>query len=231
MKNPFNFFNKIYCINLEDRTDRWEECLEMSNQYEISNLERIDAIKIESDLPPKRKGQIGCSLSYAKCINLALQNDFDNVLILEDDFQFLLDKENLHSKMKLAINDLPEDWDALYFGGTVISSYGHIPLMPYRENLLKLNGAHTTHSIAFSKKGLLKIVNFFKDKPWEQELINNYECIDVFLAKEFQHINKVYIPTELLCFQRPSKSDIENCVYDYSEWMIRNFNHFKTLVK
>lgn len=24
MKNPFDYFDKIYCINLDSRTDRWE---------------------------------------------------------------------------------------------------------------------------------------------------------------------------------------------------------------
>ena len=62
MNNPFNFFDKIYCINLKERTDRWENCLRNFEKYEITNYERIDAIKINAYLSSKRKGQIGCSL-------------------------------------------------------------------------------------------------------------------------------------------------------------------------
>ena len=34
MNNPFNFFDKIYCINLSERTDRWNECLKNFERYE-----------------------------------------------------------------------------------------------------------------------------------------------------------------------------------------------------
>ena len=30
MKNPFDFFDEIYCINLDHRTDRWKAWCKMN---------------------------------------------------------------------------------------------------------------------------------------------------------------------------------------------------------
>ena len=54
--------------------------------------------------------------------------------------------------------------------------------------------------------------------------------MDVFLAKEYHHKTKSFITTELLCYQKINLSNIEDNTYDYSEWMNRNFNHFKNLL-
>ena len=36
MKNPFDYFDKIYCINLDYRTDRWEQ---VQNEFEKIGIE------------------------------------------------------------------------------------------------------------------------------------------------------------------------------------------------
>lgn len=234
MKNPFNFFDKIYCINLEERTDRWEECLSEFKKYGIENVERIKAVKIdEESIPSKRRGQMGCSLSYAICVNKSLIEKAESVLILEDDFDFVFDKEKLYYKMNKALNALPEDWDSLYLGGTVVDEYGHSPLEAFSDKLLKLKCAHTTHSIAFSQKGLCKIVamlNHSQETGWHENLIMKHECIDTFFAKEFQKNTNSFITPEILCVQRPSFSDIEKTSYDYKEWMLGNFEKFKNQI-
>lgn len=231
MKNPFEFFDKIYCINLKERTDRWEECLSEFEKYGIENVERIEAIKVkEESLSSKRIGQIGCSLSYAVCVNKSLLAKADNVLILEDDFDFIFDKEKLYYKMNKALNGLPEDWDSLYFGGTVVDEYGHAPLQSFSDKLFKLKCAHTTHSIAFSKRGLWKIaamLNHSQETGWHENLLKNYECIDTFFAKDYQRNTNSFITPEILCVQRSSFSDIEKTSYDYKEWMLGNFDKFK----
>jgi len=33
-----------------------------------------------------------------------------------------------------------------------------------------------------------------------------------------------------LCYQRVNASNIENDIHDYSQWMDRNFNYFKSLL-
>ncbi len=231
MNNPFNFFDKIYCINLKERTDRWEECLKNFKKYDITNYEQVEATKITSQLPNKRRGQIGCAISFSKIFDTAIKNNNEKILIFEDDFEFVDDKENLFNKLNNSINDLPQDWDSLFLGGTLVNDYGHIPIKKYSNTLYKLNSAHCLHAVAFSKKGLLKIKKFFeKNENWYLDLINKYEAIDIFFARDYQYQTQTYIPNEILCYQRVNPSNIENAIYDYSEWMDRNFEYFKTII-
>ena len=44
--NPFSFFEKIYIINLDERTDRWEKCLDTFKEYELNLYERVSGVKI-----------------------------------------------------------------------------------------------------------------------------------------------------------------------------------------
>ena len=37
------FFDKIFCINLDSRPDRWEECEKMFSHYNLE-VERVSAI-------------------------------------------------------------------------------------------------------------------------------------------------------------------------------------------
>jgi len=231
MSNPFYFFDKIYCINLKEREDRWAECLKNFEKYEINNYERIEGVKVNGNFSNKRKGQIGCALSFAKIFNKAVNEKQDKILIFEDDFEFKDIKENIHEKLDKSIKELPNDWDSLFLGGTLINDYGFIPINKYSDNLLKLNSAHCLHAVAFSGKGLANIKKFFEQKiNWYENLINRYEAIDIFFAKDYQRQTKSFITNELLCYQRVNASNIENATYDYSEWMNRNFNYFKSLL-
>lgn len=79
---------KILYINLDQRTDRKEH---MEELLKDSNYERISAIEDE-------KGYIGCVKSHIYCLELAKERDYDEVIILEDDFIFK--KENNFENMK-----------------------------------------------------------------------------------------------------------------------------------
>ena len=39
-----NYFDKIYCINLDRRIDRWEHFLNQSKKINLDNFERVSAI-------------------------------------------------------------------------------------------------------------------------------------------------------------------------------------------
>lgn len=228
MNNPFNFFDKIYCINLREREDRWATCLDNFKKYDIYNYERIDAIKVNGDIHPKRKGQIGCALSFAKCFEIAKKNNNQKILIFEDDFHFKFDKNETFNKLNTYLAELPAEWDSLHLGATLTDEYGFFPIEKFSPNLFLLRSAHCLHSVAFSKNGIDKIFSAFDNKKeWYKELINNYENMDVFMAKTYQSKNNSFISNELICYQTPSLSNIENVVYDYSQWMDNNFNIFK----
>ena len=90
------YIEKVIYINLKDRTDRKKTCEETLNKlFSKDKIIRLDAIKHE-------KGYIGCALSHLKCLELAIENNWKNVLIVEDDI--LWTKDSIDIFIKLTLN-------------------------------------------------------------------------------------------------------------------------------
>jgi GR25 family glycosyltransferase involved in LPS biosynthesis len=231
MKSICSYFDKVYCINLEERTDRWDSCLEKFKEYGIVNFKRFEGIKVNGNLSSKKLGQIGCSASFYNILKDARDKNYNNILILEDDFNFTVSKDEMSEALGKAFEEMPKDWDMFYLGANIVNEIMHNPIEKYSENLFKLNSAYTTHSICFSKNSFDKILNFFQsEENWVENLMTNYESIDVFFAKDFHIANKCFIWKDLLCLQEPSFSSIENTFYNYTDQMLKNFNYFKSIL-
>lgn len=233
--NAFSFFEKIYFINLDERLDRWVKCLDIFREYELNSYERISGVKIsEEDFPylnQKSRSQLGCALSFYKILKNAYDNQFENILIFEDDFYFINSKEITYEILKNSIKSLPEDWDVYYLGANIIYDFCSNPLSIFKQKLFRLNSSYCMHSIGFSKKG----ISIFIDKfPSEIIFVNNiledYKAIDIFMAKEFCKNNLCFISDEMLCSQIPGFSSIENCMTDYSDLITRHKNSINSLI-
>lgn len=235
--NPFKSFDKVYCLNLASRQDRWQECLSNFENYSIDNYERFEAIRVAEgvyeNISQKRLGQISCALSFCSMIDEAINRGLNSVVFLEDDFQFVSELQEFNQKLQVCLNELPENWDMFYLGANVINEIIEKPLSTYSENLLKLNSGYALHSVAISRAGLLKIKDYFRDssfKFWGFEMINKYEAIDIFFAQTFQPNNNCFIGKELLATQRGCFSSIEGTFFDYSSIMSERFNYFKSII-
>jgi hypothetical protein len=94
-----------FYINLDSRTDRREqfeaECLKMDIQ-----VERLAAI-----VHPKGVA-LGCSASHLAIIKLAREREYPHVMVFEDDFTFLVTKDEFNT----VVNTLPEDYDVVMLG-------------------------------------------------------------------------------------------------------------------
>ena len=84
MNNPFDFFDEIYCINLERRTDRWNQC-----QSEFDKIGIADRVIKFDAFDNKENPKKGCYDSHLSVIKLAYERKLKNVLIFEDDVAFL----------------------------------------------------------------------------------------------------------------------------------------------
>jgi GR25 family glycosyltransferase involved in LPS biosynthesis len=64
-----SYFEKIYCINLENRKDRWEESLVEFKKHNLT-ADRYDAIngKEVGSLGRLSRGEHGCLLSHLNVI-------------------------------------------------------------------------------------------------------------------------------------------------------------------
>jgi GR25 family glycosyltransferase involved in LPS biosynthesis len=220
MQNAFDYFDKIYCINLDSRPDRWQEAKGEFEALSISSYERVSGVVASS-------GALGCAKAICNVAEKALSEGREAVLICEDDLYFPKGKEHTHSKLQAALAQLPADWDALYLGATLIDRFHARPVEAYSSDLLKLNSAFATHTIAYSRKGLQTLMQEVSAIPGHVNgIITRYEAIDVYLAKEYLHKNNCFITNELLSFQRPSYSDICNNYQNYLRLMQDAFNQF-----
>lgn len=78
--------DKIFYINLEKRKDRREEIEKELNTFGLL-YERFEAIETPGF------GILGCGLSHLSVLKIAKNKGYKNILILEDDFTFLVTKE------------------------------------------------------------------------------------------------------------------------------------------
>ena len=94
---------KIIYINLDKRTDRREEIENELKKYELE-AERYSAIYTP------HSGIVGCGYSHLNTLKLAKERGYKNVLILEDDFEFVVSKEEFEESLnKLFDSKIPFD--------------------------------------------------------------------------------------------------------------------------
>lgn len=109
------YFDKIYLINLDRRTDRIEECDEILGKVNVT-YERFSAIDGSTLVPnPKYKltpNELGCLSSHLAILKEAKSLNLDSVLVLEDDVELCSD---FIDKIDDYMNQLPDDWQWLYF--------------------------------------------------------------------------------------------------------------------
>ena len=92
-----NHIEKIVYINLDKRIDRKDHIEIQLNDYGMSNkAERFSAIEYNAP----GKGCVGCSYSHIAVLKRAKAEGWSNVLILEDDFQFLVSKEEMEIELE-----------------------------------------------------------------------------------------------------------------------------------
>jgi GR25 family glycosyltransferase involved in LPS biosynthesis len=86
------FIENIVYINLESRTDRKEQIEGQLTEYGLP-FERFNAIVAQP-------GCVGCSLSHLQVLKEAKQKGYANILILEDDFMFVVHAPQLETALE-----------------------------------------------------------------------------------------------------------------------------------
>jgi len=108
--NSFDYFDEIYCINLDKRTSRWE--LAQNEFKKLGILDRVKRFSAIDNLGGKR----GCFESHMKIVHMAKENNLKNVFIFEDDVAVLPCYS--HDKFEKSINFLKDQtWEFFYMGG------------------------------------------------------------------------------------------------------------------
>jgi len=159
-----NNIDKIIYINLDKRQDRKTEIENELISKELLNFERFRAIETSGF------GILGCSHSHLEVLKLAKERGYKNVLIIEDDFMFLVDKEELEQNLTdFFTSEAANDYDVCMISYNLINGVDcHYPF------LLKANDVQTA-------SGYIVNANFF------DALINLYEESTKLLEQTGQH--------------------------------------------
>ena len=197
-------------INLEHRKDRNDSILKELNKINVHNPQRFNAIQ-------KENGAIGCSLSHIKCLELAIKNNYEYVLICEDDIEILnpsLFVENvnqfLNSKM---------DWDVLLIAGNNMVPYNFVT-----NYCIKIYNCLTTTGYIVKNAYFETLLTNYKDGVIN--LMKNPENANYKIDKYWQILQKkdnwyMLIPSTIV--QKEDYSDIEKKITNFKNYML-NFN-------
>jgi GR25 family glycosyltransferase involved in LPS biosynthesis len=203
-----DFFDEIYCINLEDREDRW---LEVQEEFKKLNIKakRFKAIKNEN-------GALGCKQSHLKIIQEAKDRNLKNILIFEDDVKFVT-VDDIHLVIDSTLKQLNDlNWNMFYFGASIHPELGIIEKVS--NNILKTNFAYTTHAYAVNSNVFDYILT---------ESLNNNSSIDVFYSeKVVGDLQNSFVINPMIAIQNIGYSDIIKKEVDYY-WFLKFFNILK----
>ena len=169
-------FDKIYVISLlKKRPNKIQEFRDRCPKE--LNIEVYDAIDgSEQQLPlwwnDKLKGSYGCYLSHLNILKKISENNYYNVLILEDDAAFC---DNFILKLKNVFNNIPNDWEQLYLGGQHLGNKQII-----NNYIIKGSNINRTHAYIIRNKNVSdKILSYIENKNfWIENLNKNKYHID-----------------------------------------------------
>ena len=145
----------IYIINRADRPQR------LAHMREQLRVQKLNGRRVEAVID--KPGWKGCAKSHLQVIEEHKDDLF--WLVLEDDVKFLGD---VQGTLKVALKELPEDWDILYLGCNPRKHQKQ-----YSEHLFKIDGAVCNHAVLYHPRegGLVEYLLAHKD---EVEKIDRY---------------------------------------------------------
>ena len=202
--NSISDITHSFYINLDSRPDRKQHVEQEIKKIGFNNMERFKAIKLPN-------GAIGCSMSHLKCLEIAKSKNWDHVLIMEDDIQFLNPELFINNFNSFLKNH--KDWDVVLLAGNNIPPYKKID-----ETCVKVSKCQTTTAYLVKNHYFdILITNF---KRGIEKLIRDPDNHRLYAIDKFwfrlQEIHNWYLIIPLTVVQREDYSDIEKRPINYT---------------
>ncbi len=196
----------IICINLRERPDRKKRMNLQSKRLQFP----IKYFTTKKHNDPKK----GCLLSHLTVIKNSISKKIppSQVMILEDDCKFL--------KRPQDIPKPPDNWDMLYFGGTVFAN-----LCQYDDNWCRII-TWTCHGYLINLQNRQLVEDILKAEDSGME-------IDQYYIKHIHRKYNCYMVKPMMAIQLDGYSDIEGMkvTYDFMAGTLDGFRqpeHEKT---
>jgi len=194
-------------INLLSRLDRKEHVEAQLSSIGI-NAKRFNAIKIKN-------GALGCSMSHLKCLQVAKENKWDHVLIVEDDIQFLDPELFIEQINKFLKNN--KSFDVLLIAGN-----NNPPYINIDDSCVKVSKCQTTTGYLVKSHYYDKLIDNYKEGI--QNLMKNPTQHVIYAIDKYwfrlQEKDNWYLIIPLTVTQREDYSDIEQRPVNYTRVML-----------
>jgi glycosyl transferase family 25 len=196
-------------INLDYRTDRLEHVQEELDKICIKETaERFPAVKME-------KGNVGCTLSHIRCIDLAKSRGWPHVFICEDDITFTDPATFLESLHEFSQS--VHYWNVIVIGGNNCP-----PFDPISSAYARVYNIQTTTGYIVNSNYYDILLNNFKEglsKLMREPDKKKQFSLDIYW-KTLQTTGLWYMITPPTVIQYYDYSDIEEKVVDYGPMML-----------
>ncbi len=180
-----------YCMNLDGRTDRWEQV-----SKDFTRLSQVMPISIErvSAVENKIRPQEGVAQTVHKILGIAKEKGLPYVLILEDDL-FVIDP----TKVERCLNNAPDDWDILSGG-----AYYYKPSVSFSGEWMKMKDFCSMHFIIIRDTIYNKVLE-----------MDGRSHLDRMLGSQVRSgAMTMYLMYPMPCQQRPGFSNIRKRAVD-----------------
>ena len=212
-QNQWDFLDKVVYINLESRPDRRAQIEnELYSRIPPEKIIRLDAVY-------DQHGHLGCSQSHIKALEMAIQGQWKNVLIVEDDAMWN-SYDNGYKRLVELIKENPT-FDVITLGN-VGASFDSLTGRLYRAQtctayLVNNHYFHILHdNFVRGYNELSKIREM--TSPDQRFMHEQQYCVDQYW-KVLQPRDNWFIVNPALMIQRPSKSSIVGGVdVDYTSY-------------
>ena len=210
---------KAYVINLDNRTDRWDQ---IQNDFKDTDivLERISAVE-------NNNGHYGCSKSIQKAVQIGKDNNLEYIIIFEDDNT---PTENFNTNWPIIKEWLDNDteWDIFNGAAKYDGEYeGKLyKSLENNMNLYEMKMILTTNCICVNKKAYDRVLDY----DYESILTNPVQrCIDRYIGNGDNF--KVICCYPFIGTQRSSYSNIrKNNINNKNEDIIQK-EKFENFIK
>lgn len=206
----------IYCINLDHRTDRWQEAQQNYTNHGLSP----SAVQRWSAVSDPDFGALGCAKSHVAALShFITQSNAPYCLILEDDFDFVLPWDDLVSRFA-QLKEKRIDWDALLLMGTAVLAFP-----PIAPGVARLVESQSAAAYLVSRRYAAALLGCFASTIPQMEsqrqvlphsFIQQQHAIDI-AWKPLQWRDRWYIFSPSFGRQRASYSDIEQKTVNYDD--------------
>ena len=182
----------------------------MSRFEKLGISDRVE--RFSGIVPDSGPGRLGCILSHVTIIRQAKTLGLKNVLVFEDDIEFL----DVNSIVPAVSQLRQREWALYYLGYT-----SFVPLKKASPNLLAIQKCYSTHAIAYDSSIFDVILTAFDQ--------GQIDIIDVWLSERIQPTFNCFGNYPIAVVQSPGYSDIEkrHVKYNTVERFIKNTRHLK----